>query len=502
VYIIVRFMAKILKAENIQTDILGSNGNSAFSLQRNSSSLLTLHTNDCVGINTTSPSHLFEVRGSSFPKICITSDDQSIDTGATFRIDLKNASSQLFEAGTISVRHVASNQTADAESAYMSFSTRNNGAVAERLRIDSSGNVGIGTTSPSAKLNVNGSILATNGNIEANASSGNIYVQAVSTAGTLALYSRPDISQLLIDATGNPLTIRTVSAQPLVLGTNSAERLRIDSSGNVGIGTTSPGAQLSVSGGTTNVNLGQLSGNPNFSGISLGTATTVAAGNYTLLSDSAGTDLRIGRVTGGHISFTENNGTAQVVIKSGGNVGIGTTSPARQLHVNSRAIIDSNQDGSTTVPSLSLGALTTGFSYIATNNIAALTNGTERLRINANGTLLIGTTSDTSGGVIKLRISDGTIDSAYGYKTGGVEYVGTITNHPIAVLTNNAERLRITSTGNVGIGTTNPSTMLHVAGVITHSAGTIGSNANGTRTVTTTTTTPVGGADGDIVLVI
>ena len=65
-------MAKILKAENIQTDILGSNGNGAFSLQRNNSSLLTLHTNDCVGVNTTSPSHLLEVRGSSNPKISIT----------------------------------------------------------------------------------------------------------------------------------------------------------------------------------------------------------------------------------------------------------------------------------------------------------------------------------------------------------------------------------------------------------------------------------------------
>jgi hypothetical protein len=144
VYIIVRFMAKILKAENIQTDILGSNGNGAFSLQRNNSSLLTLSADDRVGINTTAPNHLFEVRGSSTPKICITSDDQLIDAGATFRIDLKNASSQLFEGGNISVRHSASNQTAGAESTYMSFSTKNAVSLSERMRITPNGGIAFG----------------------------------------------------------------------------------------------------------------------------------------------------------------------------------------------------------------------------------------------------------------------------------------------------------------------------------------------------------------------
>ena len=137
-------MAKILKAENIQTDLLGSNGNSAFSLQRNSSSLLTLHTNDCVGINTTSPSHKLEVRGSSDPKISITSDDQLINLGATFRINLKNASSQLFEAGNISVRHTSSNQTSGSESAYMSFSTISAGSFGERMRITPNGGIAFG----------------------------------------------------------------------------------------------------------------------------------------------------------------------------------------------------------------------------------------------------------------------------------------------------------------------------------------------------------------------
>ena len=143
-YIIVRFMAKILKAENIQTDLLGSNGNSAFSLQRNSSSLLTLNTSDNVGINTTSPTHKLEVRGSSNPAIAIVSDDVLINQGAIFSIDLKNSSSTLFEGGNISVKHSASNQTAAAESAYMSFSTRNAGSLSERMRITPNGGIAFG----------------------------------------------------------------------------------------------------------------------------------------------------------------------------------------------------------------------------------------------------------------------------------------------------------------------------------------------------------------------
>jgi hypothetical protein len=67
---------------------------------------------------------------------------------------------------------------------------------------------------------------------------------------------------------------------------------------------------------------------------------------------------------------------------------------------------------------------------------------------------------------------------------------------------NSGGALFFSSAGNVGVGTTTPSTKFHVSGVITHSAGTIGSNANGTRSVTTTTTVPTGGSDGDIVFII
>jgi hypothetical protein len=101
-------------------------------------------------------------------------------------------------------------------------------SATERMRIDSSGNVGIGTSSPATKLDV--------------VSAGTTPTIIQTRNGTTSVY---------LDANNGYSYLNTFTNHPMLFGTNNAERMRIDSSGKVGIGTSNPGARLQVDTATT-----------------------------------------------------------------------------------------------------------------------------------------------------------------------------------------------------------------------------------------------------------
>ena len=171
----------------------------------------------------------------------------------------------------------------------------------ESMRIDSSGNVGIGTSSPAVRLQVVGNISLGSAN---NLSWGGAYGAGIST--------------LTADGTNG--------FQFYPAGSTSGETMRINASGNVGIGTSSPQARLDVrtTGAAANLIVSSdISTSALASRISLGNST--GANRFTMgVLGTAGELAYIGPE--GNFPFTfQTNGTERMRITSGGNLLVGQT---------------------------------------------------------------------------------------------------------------------------------------------------------------------------------
>src|SRR5260370_31963641 len=136
---------------------------------------------------------------------------------------------------------------------------------------------------------------------------------------------------------------------------------------------------------------------------------------------------------------------------NGGNVGIGTTSPAATDAI---AIVGSDSDRK---------SITLQNTNSAGN--ASLYFQNNRGSYAAYGGLLTGGSADASGNMFGASRADKTILIADGASSLGLS-LGTLTAQPLVLGTNNAERVRIDSSGNVGIGKTNPTVALDVVGSI------------------------------------
>ena len=152
--------------------------------------------------------------------------------------------------------------------------------------------VGIGNTSPSAELDVSGDVVADEYRLD----------QTGSSSSAVAIHA---------PAT-NELAIRT----------NTAERVRIDSSGNVGIGTTSPASTLEISSSAPSLRLTDETNNTAAVFSSNNEGDAILNADLNSVQNNSAIRLRV-------------DGTERMHIDSNGNVGIGTTSPSAPLEVSS-----------------------------------------------------------------------------------------------------------------------------------------------------------------------
>ena len=257
-------------------------------------------TNTGVGIGTSSPSTRLTVGAG------VSSEEIRVDAGAgwadlTLNSNATNGGHIYFNdgsnAGEIFYYHVSD---------YMAFNT----AGSEAMRIDSSGNVGIGVT-PSYTLDIASSGTLLNMNSTNSNGIGTVYRNSGTAIGYVGS------SKYIHSGTIGDFAIGTASTNNLTFGVNSSEKMRIDSSGNVGIGTSSPSYKLDVDVGA-----------PSSSDQVLGRFSSQAGlRSIGYVWDDSQSTLGIATLTNHAMTFHINgNSNEKMRLDTSGNLLVGTTS--------------------------------------------------------------------------------------------------------------------------------------------------------------------------------
>lgn len=322
--------------------------------------------NNRVGIGTTSPSYKLDVVGAGrFSSTLLIADNTAVNFGL---------SSQIYHNSSNAATHFTGESGANT------------------VVIKDGGNVGIGTSSPSALLHVSGS---------------SPIIQTQDTDGTNQIGRMYQFGTDLTLSSRNNTSRGSFSFQSSN-GTDTLERLRIDSSGNVGIGTASPASKLTTYGSAdtivSNVEAPLAINNSVLFGVSDTEATKAGIG-FTKKDGFRRGDLFLFNNNTANDSTDGSASDARLTITSGGNVGIGTTSPSGKLEIysstlNNQLYLVCPDTGQAGINFGGTSAKTKGrISYSDNSDLMFFqTNSAEQMRIDSSGNVLIGTTDAAISG--------------------------------------------------------------------------------------------------------